>query len=80
MTCHYDIADDGSSMDVYDHTGSLVRTVDNDSNGFSIDDVRDVIMDEYIAEVTPGSAPVHSQRAIELLDHALRRDIEPGTP
>lgn len=47
MTFTYDIATDGSSMDVVDHTGTVVRTLSNDGGGFRLpQDVCDVMREE----------------------------------
>lgn len=38
MTWYYDIADDGSSMDVIDHKGNVIASIANDGSGFTIPD------------------------------------------
>lgn len=81
MTWYYDIADDNSQMDIYDQTGTLVTTVDNDGSGFRIPgDVLEIMRQEYLTEVTPDSAPVHSQRAVGIVADVFTQDIEAGTP
>jgi hypothetical protein len=47
MTWKYHIADDGSKMDIYDHTGTIVKTIQNDGDGFLIPtDVTDLMRQE----------------------------------
>jgi len=47
MTWHYQIAEDGSVMEIYDHSGSLIQSIQNDGSGFTIpDDVTTVMRDE----------------------------------
>lgn len=36
MTWYYDIADDGSSMEIIDHNQTVVKTLQNDGSGFTI--------------------------------------------
>lgn len=77
MTWHYDIAGDNSSMDIYDHTGTLVATLSNDGSGFGIpDDVLDVMVDE--AQTARTNANIDRWRDIHI--RLARRDIAPGAP
>lgn len=47
MTWKYDIAEDGSSMEIIDHKGNLVKTLQNDGSGFKIpDDILEVMKQE----------------------------------
>jgi len=36
MTWYYNISDDASGMDIFDHTGTIVKTQENDGSGFTI--------------------------------------------
>jgi hypothetical protein len=36
MTWFYDISEDGSQMEIIDHSGTVVKTVDNDGSGFEL--------------------------------------------
>jgi len=84
MTWQYHIADDGSSIDIYDHTGANVLTVTNqnapaltrDAQGVPVEpDLRNAIVDALIDR---GKADVYAMRAIaEALTGA---NFEEGTP
>jgi hypothetical protein len=84
MTWYYDIAADGSTVDVYDHTGSLVLTVNNpnapmtrrDAQGVPVvPDVRQEIVSELVER---GQADVYALLAVaEALTGAA---FEEGVP
>jgi hypothetical protein len=84
MTWYYSIADDGGSIDVYDHTGANVLTVQNpdaptlarDAQGVPVEpDLRDAIVDALIDR---GKADVYALRTVaEALTGA---NFEEGTP
>jgi hypothetical protein len=47
MTWTYQVSGGGDSMDIFDHTGALIKTVQNDGSGFSLPrDVLDVMRAE----------------------------------
>lgn len=78
MTWYYDIADDGSSIDVYDHTGALAETITNDGSGFTFPrDVFAVMETELIEEY---QANGFSARVFAILRDAVFEDIQAGTP
>ena len=80
MTWYYDIADGGGSMDVYDHTGSLAKTVENDGGGFSIPhDVLDIMFDAAVVAYNDAGGSVDDYALMCLADAAFEQ-IEPGTP
>lgn len=77
MTWYYDIADDGSSMDVYDQTGKVVETLQNGGEGFRIpDDVTSVMQ----SQIVPTDSDGMSAYEIEVMADLSARDIEEGTP
>lgn len=77
MTWYYDISTDRSSMDVYDHTGSLITTIANDGTGFSIpNDVLDVMYDELQTALSNNN----NTRAIKISADAACEQINEGTP
>ena len=41
-----EISEDGTEMDVYDHNGDHVTTLNNDGGGFGQQDVRDVAFEQ----------------------------------
>jgi hypothetical protein len=56
MKWEYSVADDGSSMEIIDHTGSVVTTVQNDGTGFEIPgDVLDAMFDTAMSEYKAGN-------------------------
>jgi len=47
MTWYYELNDDNSKMNIYDQSDNLVKTLENDGNGFTIlDDVCSVMRSE----------------------------------
>lgn len=80
MTWYYDIADDGGSMDVYDHTGALAETIQNDGSGFTTPhDVLDVMYDEAVQAYNDAGGSVDMYVLMCLADAAFEQ-IESGTP
>ncbi len=78
MTWYYDIAADGSSMDVYDHAGTLIETLTNDGSGFTIpDDILEVMRSDHDAE---GLSGLGSGRQAKILSHVITQDVEEGIP
>jgi len=81
MTWYYQIQDDNSRMDIYDHTGTNVQTLQNDGSGFSVpEDVHAVMRDVWEQEANLGSSPVMTKYAGEILMHMVTQDIEQGVP
>jgi len=86
MTWHYSIADDGSSMDIYEDDSEFtgkITTLQNDGSGFTIpDDVRAEMRATWEAEanVGQGNSPVMSVRAGHILMDMVTGDIQEGTP
>lgn len=77
MAWNYALAADNSSMDVYDHTGALITTYQNDGSGFSIPgDVLDVMHSELQAALSNGK----TDRAISIAADAACEQIEEGAP
>lgn len=73
MTWTYSIASDGSSMSVYDHTGTKVGSITNDGTGFDIPgDIHDVMADEIDAAVSAGNIT----RAVEIARDGSTFQIE----
>lgn len=88
MTWYYDIAADSSEMDVYDHTGTLVKTIQNDGSGFRFpDDVLAVMREEVNTELPEAAEAGNagnnyglSQRGGEILRDMAMQDIQKGVP
>lgn len=73
MTWTYTLAADNSSMDVLDHTGAVVATVQNGGDGFEVPgDVLDVMHSELQAALGAGD----NARAIEIAGDAACEQIE----
>lgn len=80
MTWYYDIADDSSHMDVHDHTGSLVRTVENTGGGLTVPtDVLDVMFDVAAQDYNDAGGQV-TDYSFRILADAAFEQIEEGTP
>jgi len=73
----YEISDGGAKMDIYDHTGSAVKRIENDGSGFTTADVLQAMEDEVMAEGLSGGL---SERQIVILRDAVFEHIEEGTP
>lgn len=84
MTWHYDIADDGSSMAIYEDDPAFtgqVDTLQNDGSGFTIpDDIHAVMRAAWEQEATLGNSPVMSARAGYILMDMVTGDIAEGQP
>jgi len=76
MTWYYEISSDSRSADVYDHTGTLITTIDNNGTGFSKQDVLEVMHSELHAALSNSN----SSRAIEIAADAACEQIERGSP
>jgi len=84
MTWYYDIADDYSSMKIYEDdpefTGKI-DTLQNDGSGFRIpDDVRDVMRETWEQEASLDNSPVMSTRAGHILMDMQCECIKEGVP
>lgn len=80
MTWHYDISNDGSSMDIYGHTGELIATLQNDGEGHAVPhDVLDVMFDAAVAAYNDAGGTAN-QYALMCLADAAFEQIEEGTP
>lgn len=74
MTWYFDISDDGTEMDVYDHNGNLVETVQNDGSGFTIPgDIHAVMRNSM-----EGNQPSAYNQS--LIADAATNNFEKGTP
>lgn len=84
MTWRYDIADDGSSMDIYEDDPAFtgkIDTLQNDGSGLTIpDDVQAVMRATWEQEANLGNSPVMTVRAGHILMDMVTEDIEAGTP
>jgi hypothetical protein len=77
MTWKYQTSDDVDEMDIWDHTDTLVKTLQNDGTGFTIpDDVTDVMRSEAAAARDNGNMERWRDIHIRLADD----DIEQGAP
>lgn len=77
MTWYYDISQDRSSMDVYDHTGSLVETVQNDGGGFK---PKPDVLAVMEADVRGSGFDSLTRRQKIIMLEAIFENIEQGTP
>jgi hypothetical protein len=85
MTWHYQV--DSGTLKVWDHTAdpsagdsaTHIRNLPSLASERERSDqahVHDLMASEYRDEVTPGNAPVHSQKAVEINEHRIQSDIE----
>ena len=79
MTWHHSVSSDGSSMDVWDHTGSLITTMQNDGSGFNKNDVLDVMFDAAVAAYQDAGGTVDDY-VLRCLADAAFEQIEEGIP
>jgi len=76
MTWYYDVADDGS-MDVYDHTATLIKTVQNDGNGFQIpNDIYEVMISETVSRGLQNTSEWQTQTIVDI----AAGNIQKGAP
>ena len=77
MTWHYQISDDGSQMDIWDHTGQLIKTLQNDGSGLTLpNDVTAVMRSEAEAARANNNMDRWRDIHIRLADD----DIAEGAP
>lgn len=77
MTWNYQISDDGTSMDVYDHVGTLVATLQNNGSGFDVpDDILSIMADEIDAAADAGNI----DRAVAIARDGSCQQIKRGAP
>lgn len=78
MTWYYDIAEDGSKMEIYDHTGTVSKTINNDGSGFEIPgDILQAMEDATVAEYQSNG---FSGELLTLMRDAMFENIQEGTP
>ena len=74
MSWTYSLADDRSTLEIYDHTDTLVIAIDNDGSGFQIkQEVLQAMEDAAIAEYQSNG---YSPNLLQILRHAIFENIE----
>jgi hypothetical protein len=78
MTWYYDSPANGWPVDVYDHTGTVVKSVQKRPSGFTVpDDILQVMEEEVMAEGLQGGL---SARQVAILRDAVFENIKEGPP
>ena len=74
MTWTYNLADDRNTLEIYDHTNTLVARLDNDGSGFQIkEEILQTMEDAAMAEY---QANGFSNNLMQILRDAIFENID----
>lgn len=84
MTWYYSLANDDSSMEIYEDdpefTGQIA-TLQNEGSGFRLpNDIQTVMRETWEAEANLGNSPVMNVRAGHILIDLVTENIKEGKP